>query len=69
MNNTRICVIGAGRWGINHIKTLLKLGVLGGVVDIDIEKIKSIRERYPKVIFFDNLEDAFKENFDGFVVA
>jgi UDP-2-acetamido-3-amino-2,3-dideoxy-glucuronate N-acetyltransferase len=69
VNNISICVIGAGRWGINHIKTLLKLGVLGGVVDIDIKKIKSIKERYPKVIFFDNLEEAFKENFDGFVVA
>ena len=69
MKNIRICVIGAGRWGINHINTLLELGVLGGVVDIDFEKIKNIRENYPKVIFFDNVDDAIKENFDGFVVA
>ena len=69
MNNIRICVIGAGRWGINHIKTLSELRVLGGVVDIDLEKIKSIRENYPKVISFDNLDKAFGENFDGFVVA
>ena len=58
MKNIRICVIGAGRWGINHINTLLELGVLGGVVDIDFEKIKNIRENYPKVIFFDNVDDA-----------
>jgi UDP-2-acetamido-3-amino-2,3-dideoxy-glucuronate N-acetyltransferase len=69
VKNIRICVIGAGRWGINHIRTLIELGVLGGIVDIDLEKIKSIKENYPKVIFFDSVDDAIKENFDGFVVA
>ena len=69
MNNIRICVIGAGRWGINHIKTLLELGVLSGIVDKNLEIIKSLSEKYPKVIFFDNVEDAIKEKFDGFVVA
>ena len=69
MKNIRICVVGAGRWGINHIKTLLELGVLGGVVDIDLEKIKTIRKNYPEIFFFDNVDDAIKENFDGYVVS
>ncbi len=69
MKKIRICVIGAGRWGINHIKTLSELGVLGGVVDIDLEKIKSVREDYPKAIYFDNIDEAIKENFDAFIVA
>ena len=69
MKNIKICLIGAGRWGINHLKTLSELGVLGGVVDIDIEKINSIRENYPKVLFFNNLDKAIRENFDGFIVA
>ena len=29
----RICVIGAGKWGLNHIKTLMELDALSGIVD------------------------------------
>tara|TARA_B100000579_G_C22606923_1_gene745356 strand:+ start:314 stop:451 length:138 start_codon:yes stop_codon:yes gene_type:complete len=29
----KICVVGAGRWGKNHIRTAYELGVLGAVVD------------------------------------
>ena len=29
----KVCVVGGGYWGANHIKTLDKLGSLGGVVD------------------------------------
>ena len=31
----KICVVGAGYWGQNHIKTLAKLNALGGIVDLD----------------------------------
>ena len=33
--NNRVCVIGGGYWGTNHIRTLHELGELGGVVDSD----------------------------------
>ena len=33
MKNNKICVVGAGPWGLNHIRTLQKIGSLGGVVD------------------------------------
>ena len=33
--NYNICVVGAGRWGLNHIRALNQLEALGGVVDID----------------------------------
>ena len=36
MKNYKICIVGAGRWGLNHIKTLEKLHFLGGVVDSNI---------------------------------
>ena len=29
----KICVVGAGRWGKNHIRTLDSLGCLGGIVE------------------------------------
>ena len=31
----KICVVGLGNWGINHAKTLFRLGHLGGIVDND----------------------------------
>ena len=31
--NKKICVVGAGRWGKNHVKTLSELQCLGGIVD------------------------------------
>ena len=33
--NKNICVIGAGYWGNNHIRTLSKLNALSGVVEVD----------------------------------
>ena len=33
--NKKVCVIGAGHWGKNHIKTLANLDALGGIVDLD----------------------------------
>ena len=29
----QVCVVGAGEWGSNHIRTLFELGALGGIVD------------------------------------
>ena len=33
MKKINICVIGAGQWGLNHIKTLILLDVQGVIVD------------------------------------
>ena len=39
--NKKICVIGAGYWGKNHIKTLSKLNALKGIVELDDNILKS----------------------------
>jgi predicted dehydrogenase len=31
----KICVVGGGRWGQNHIKTLFEMGNLAGIVEAD----------------------------------
>ncbi len=64
-----ICVVGAGRWGSNHIKTLHALGALGGVVEADESRISALKGTYPKARFFSNIEEALKAGFDGFTVA
>jgi len=67
--DTRICVVGAGRWGKNHIRTLDELGCLGGIVEADADIQVQFQEKYPNVMTFSNIQDAIKEEFDGFTVA
>ena len=65
----KICVVGAGKWGINYINTLSELGVLGAVVEIDNKKIEKLNLLFPELICFNLLEKSFKENFDGYIIA
>jgi len=69
MGHIQICVIGAGRWGKNHIKTLSELGALGGIVEVDPRHRKKMIELYSNVNCLSSIEHAFKTDFDGFVVA
>ncbi|SVD96859.1 uncharacterized protein METZ01_LOCUS449713, partial [marine metagenome] len=68
-NKYKICVIGAGNWGKNHIRTLHELNALGGVVDQNKQTIKSIRSAYSSCKLHYDLESAINDNYDGFVVA
>ena len=64
-----VCVVGAGRWGKNHIRTLSELGVLGGVVDSNFELLTTIKSSFPGVKLFTDLDIAINHGFDGFTVA
>ena len=66
--NKKICVIGGGRWGENHINTLYELGYLSGIVDINPDKLKRLLELYP-VNGYTSLDEALKGGFDGFTIA
>lgn len=68
-NKNNICVIGAGKWGLNHVKTLAELNALGGVVDIDKSTLKLISEKYPHCETFEELNDFIIEKFEGFIIA
>ena len=46
----KICVIGAGYWGANHIRTLNELKSLGGVVDYSKSIELKIKDEYPNLI-------------------
>ena len=67
--NKKICVVGAGYWGKNHIKTLEKLESLGGVVDLDSNVLKKISNQYKYIKLHSSLEDALLTNYDGYVIA
>ena len=41
----QICVIGGGRWGENHIRTLKEMGNLGAVVDVSETRLAELKEK------------------------
>lgn len=64
----KICVIGGGRWGQNHIKTLFQSGNLGGIVESDATRLQELLQKYP-VEGFTEVLAAAERRFDGYVVA
>jgi len=65
----KICVIGAGGWGKNHINTLNKLNALYGIVDFNKELLNSYTNINKDCKLFSSLEETFPESFDGYVIA
>ena len=66
--NKQICVIGGGRWGENHIRTLNEMGNLGAVVDKDAQRLEELREKYGMATYTD-LDDAIAYGYDGYDVV
>ena len=58
--NKKICVVGAGRWGKNHIKTLHELGFLAGIVEASADVRAEFQEKCPDVKTFATVRDAIK---------
>jgi UDP-2-acetamido-3-amino-2,3-dideoxy-glucuronate N-acetyltransferase len=68
--SNNICVIGAGCWGKNHIRTLNELGLLGGIVESDITVLRRFSNEYPGVDTYEYIDDAIQnKKFTGFTVA
>ena len=68
-SNKKICVVGGGNWGKNHISTLDKLGFLGGIVDSSESLINSYQSSYPNCKYYSKVEDSFDFSFDGYIIA
>ena len=64
-----ICVVGAGYWGKNHIKTLNQLNSLKGIVEINDHSLKNLSKEYPGIQLHDSVEASLQEDYDGFVIA
>ena len=69
MTSKKICVIGCGRWGKNHLRTLASLGSLAAAVDVDDAKLSAVLEQYPAIKGYNNIEEAVMAGYDGYVVA
>ena len=42
MRKNSICVVGAGKWGKNHIRTLLSNNISVGCVEVDENRLEKI---------------------------
>ena len=65
----KICVIGAGHWGKNHITTLHDIGCLAGIAERNEDVLLEFSKNYPGVRTFTRYKEAIIEDFDGFTVA
>ena len=65
----RYCVVGAGRWDKNHIRTCAELGVLSAVIDSDAARLADIQATYPEIQTFQSLSDDGALAFDAYSIA
>lgn len=65
----RICVVGGGRWGRNHIRTLSQMGCLAAITETNNSCRSTLCASYPTVACHSNLEDAMQSHYDGYVLA
>ncbi len=65
----KICVIGAGKWGLNHVRTLYKLNALGAVIDRDGEALHFVSENYENCNTYKRLSNDIIKDYDGFIIA
>ena len=70
MNSKNICVVGAGYWGKNHLRTLNNLGVLSGVVENNSDVLGEILNEYSNIKGFSSIEESLiDDSFDGYTIA
>lgn len=65
----QIAIIGAGRWGKNHVKTAHELGYLAAVIDSN-EAIKlDVLNTYPHIKYHQSLSDQGALDYDAYIIA
>lgn len=70
MNSKNVCVVGAGYWGKNHLRTLNDLGVLSGVVESNSEVLERILNKYSDIKGFASIDESLiDDSFDGYTIA
>jgi len=67
--NKKICVVGAGRWGMNHIRTLEKLCALGCIVEVDENRHPDLKEQWPEIPVYQRTKETLEAGFNGYTIA
>src|SRR5262249_60935038 len=70
MSGPRVGVVGAGYWGIHHVRNFARLGALAAVCDADAQVRARVAREYPGARLFERLEDLLGDAaVDAVVVA
>tara|TARA_B100001113_G_C21050900_1_gene596701 strand:- start:136 stop:1101 length:966 start_codon:yes stop_codon:yes gene_type:complete len=69
MSKIKICVIGTGEWGLNHIKTLLDLNISVGCIDLNQNKLKNAKFLFPNITSLPSIEESLNLNYNGYIIA
>ena len=69
MNTKKLCVVGAGNWGKNHINTLIQLDSLAGIVDTNNNRLSIFKKKYPSIKTYNHAKDSLDDNYDGYIIA
>ena len=65
----KICVIGAGHWGMNHIKTLKSLNIKVSCVDTDVVRLKKLSSSIKNLECFSSIEESLNSDINGYIIA
>jgi UDP-2-acetamido-3-amino-2,3-dideoxy-glucuronate N-acetyltransferase len=65
----RIALVGAGRWGRNHLRTLKKIGWLDTVVEADSARREALAAEFPGIRLAADLDALDTARPDGVVIA
>ncbi len=68
MKNAKICVIGCGAWGRNHVRTLSELGNLAAIMDPDEAAVRELCDKFGCKGYTD-LNKAIDKRYDGYVCS
>ena len=66
----KICVVGVGKWGKNHVNTLFRLNSLYAIVESNLIVLKKYKKKYPSIKTYLKLENALDDKeIDAFIVS
>ena len=66
---TQVIVVGSGHWGKNLVRNFYELGSLAGIVEVSPELQQRMKEQYPDVPLFTDLETALATDIPAVVLA
>lgn len=69
----KIGIVGVGNIGSVHLNTIItnqiEGGTLGGLCDIDKEKLSALKEKHPQIPVFEKYEDLINSGIDAVIIA
>ncbi len=66
----RVGVVGAGYWGANLIRNCHQMGVLAAVCETDLSSLNAVRETYPGIALYSDMDQLLDHNkLDAVVIA